>query len=186
MTKTAISTITVLILLSVAVSGQDKKISGFVEMQTTQASSRTETKVKLFLERALTKKVGLFGYGEGSKDYSEAYGGLTYSPKSWIQLAGGAGAESPRNFRLGGYVWTGRGRYSNLLFAEGLGSGWWYKDIAQVAVSKNAKVGMRLQRFKGIGPDAQYDIPHTPLRVWAGVMFGDHKPVTQFGLRWKF
>jgi hypothetical protein len=186
MAKTALITIVVMILLPGAVYGQDKKISGFVELQTTSESSGTKPQLKLSLERPLTKRVGLFGYGQLGKGYSEAYGGLTYSLKPGVQVAGGAGAESSRNFRLGGYVSIKHKQYSNQFFAEGLGSGWWYKDTAHIEVSKNTKVGLRIQRFKGIGPDAQYGIPGTPLKVWTAVMFGDHKPVAQFGLRWSF
>lgn len=190
MTKAAIITVMIMIF-SVAVYGQGNKISGFVEFQTNTNASGTTPQINLSVERPVTKKVKLWGYATStvaSKGrYSEAYGGLAYSPKPWIELAAGVGAENPRNLRLGGYVWTGKGRVSNLLILEGKGSGFWYKDIANYSVGKGVKVGIKAQRFKGAGPDVEYEIPHTPLRAWGAVLFsGDHGPVAQFGLRYSF
>jgi hypothetical protein len=189
--KTTISIIVFVTILfsAVVVCGQDKKTTGFAELQTTTTSTGTVPQFALSLERPVTKKVGVFFYGLKTKGYSEAYAGLTYSPKPWIELAAGLGAEGPRHVRAGGYVWTRLtrdGKLTNLFIPECKGSGFWYKNTTNFAVTKNVKVGVREQRFKGAGPEAEYDIPHTPLRVWTTVFFSpDHSPVAQFGLRWK-
>jgi hypothetical protein len=187
-TKTAmIAAIAIILFSSVAVLGQEKKLTGFAEIQTTTAKGKTVPQFNLWLQRPITKKVGLFFYGLESRGYSEAYAGLTYAPKSWIEGGLGAGAENPRNFRWGGYIWTGKHGLVNLLILEGKGSGNWYKNTATYAVSKNAQLGVRSQSFKGTGPYGEVSVPSSPVQVWISVLFGpDHSPVTQIGLRWKF
>lgn len=109
--------------------------------------------MNIFGASDLTKKIQFFGFSSTSKAYNEAYAGLIYMPFSWLQIAGGMGienAESP--WRIGAYIWTGKGPWNLLLAYEDGGSGYWYKALVTYNLKEWLNVGLHTKRFMGIGP----------------------------------
>jgi hypothetical protein len=178
-------------LAALGQEGESKKISGFIEPQIELTDSGVTPQVNVSIERPLKGKVGTFAWILGSEHYSEAYVGLTYAPKPWLAVAGGAGFERDdknMNARIGGYVWVGKRRVSNFLALEALGSGGWYKNDFNVQATKNLGIGVGAQRYNGIGPRAQWNIPKTSGKVQLRgyIYFGDHAPIAAAAVRIKF
>ncbi|MDP2934133.1 MAG: hypothetical protein Q8N81_08515, partial [bacterium] len=115
----------------------------------------------------------------------EAYGGLTYSPKPWVQVAAGAGVEEAKNpGRIGGFVWMGNSKSSILFVPEYGGSGFWWKLEANRKITKVIGAGFITERYKGSGPRVEFRIPKVPVTIWAAPMFEAHRTNALFGIRW--
>lgn len=120
--------------------------------------------------------VGVFFWGLGSSSWSEAVGGITLAPASWIELDLGAGVETdPNPWRVLGVLWLGSDKVSLLNAFETGGSGFLYDIELNITVSEHANfgVGAMAQKFSGIGPRIQFDVGHTGLMVWASPIMWD-------------
>lgn len=130
-------------------------------------------------------KFGGFCWFQVQKEYGEAYCGPTYSPKPWLQFAGGPGVEQDKSpARVGGFVWTGNSKQYLLFIPEYGGSGFWWKLEGSRKVSKAVGVGFLTERFKGSGPRVEFAIPHTQFTIWAAPMLEKHRTNLLIGIRW--
>jgi hypothetical protein len=183
-------------LLAVVASAQDTsskiKFSGFVESQTNFQNGRGETStgVNVLVNVTITKRFGLYSFGQTSKNYSQIYAGPTFSPKPWIQFGAGIGAEQAKHpLRGGAFVWMGKKKVSNLFITEhgaSKGSGW-YKNILNVQVTKRLGVGAIAQRFLGVGPYMQFKLSKR-FMVWGGPTYDipSHKAKATVALHYSF
>lgn len=124
--------------------------------------------INIFGASDLTEKLQFFGLSSTSEAYNEAYAGLAYMPFSWLQVAGGMGIESDKSpWRIGAYIWAGKGPW-NLLFAyEDGGSGYWYKALATYDLREWLTVGLHSKRFMGTGPYICIKLPsYDPLFLY--------------------
>jgi hypothetical protein len=157
----------------------------WVEQRTFVSSGVVTPRIDGLVTESFSGKLGAFAWFQTQKGYSEGYGGITYSPKPWIQLAGGAGIEenvSPA--RVGGFVWAGGGKISLLFIPEYGGSGFWWKAEVNRKVNKSVGVGLITERYKGTGLRVEYKIPRTPLLLWGAPMFEKSRVNAAFAIRW--
>lgn len=168
------------------------KVSGFLESQTNFENGRGETSTGIngLMNITLTKRTGLYVFGQASRKYSQIYGGPTYSPKPWVQVGAGLGVEqTKRPFRAAGFVWVGQGKVSNLLIGEigaAKGSGW-YKDEFNIQATDRLGIGLISQRFLGTGPRFQLKLSKK-LLLWGAPTYDhlDHKFKATAALRYNF
>jgi len=129
--------------------------------------------------------MGGFVWFQTQQGYSQAYGGGTFSPKPWLQLAIGAGLEDSKHpARVGSYVWLGKGKIYGLAAFEDGGSGFWYKLETNYQATKMLGIGSLSERFKGSGPKVELSIPSTTLKLWLAPLVDrcTFRPV--IGVRW--
>jgi len=152
----------------------------WVEQRTDVTSTQVSPRLDGWLSTEIAPKTGSFTWFLVSKDYAEAYSGISLSPKTWLQFGAGAGAEQATGLRLGSYAWAGNDRGSVIVIAEALGSGFWYKYEVTAVITKNLNIGLLSERFKGTGPRVQYKIPNTKIVGWAALLFkgGQNRIVT--------
>lgn len=130
-----------------------------------------------------TPKVGVFSWALVNNGWAEAIVGVHYVPTKHLELDLGTGVETDKNpSRLQAGAFLSISRATLYTAYEIGGSGYWYLAQGNVTVVKkdNASlgVGFRFQRFAGIGPRVQVEMPKAHLTVWAsGPMFDpeDHK-----------
>jgi hypothetical protein len=157
----------------------------WVEQRTFVSSGSATPRIDGLLTSSLSEKFGGFIWFQTQKDYSESYGGLTYSPKPWLQLASGVGIEEAKNpARAGGFVWMGDSKTSALFIPEFGGSGFWWKAEVNRKVNKSVGVGLVTERYKGTGLRVEYKIPRTPLLLWGAPMFEKSRVNAAFAIRW--
>lgn len=134
------------------------------------------------------KKFGVSTWALLNKSYSELYEVGTYSPKPWLQLALGAGVEQAAPaWRLGGWVFAKKNRWSNFFAYEQGGSGWWHKDVANFQATKQVGFGFASQMYRGNGPHIQWSIPKSSMELHFNTYLSQTKsPNYQLDLRWKF
>ena len=157
----------------------------WLEERTFVKDGQVTTRIDGLITKSFNQKFGGFTWFQVQKGYSEAYGGITYSPKPWLQLAVGPGieeAESPA--RVGGFVWLGKGKSSVLFVPEYGGSGFWWKLEANHEIGKVFGVGFLTERFKGSGPRFEVNVPRTPLKLWAAPLFEKTRANLLVGIRW--
>lgn len=121
----------------------------------------------IFITTPATTSLDVFAWTVLTRSWSEAIGGITYSPTTWFQILLGVGAEQDVH-PLRGYagVWIGSGNVSLLAEAELGGSGWWYQSIGSHRVTDWLKLGYTARRLEGVGPRLEISIPKTPFTVW--------------------
>ena len=159
----------------------------YLEQRTFVSEGRAVARVNGLVTGNITKKLGGFTWFQVQKGYSEAYGGPTYSPKPWLQLAIGVGIEEAKNpLRSGGFVWLGNSKSSVLFIPEYGGSGFWWKLEANHKLTKSFGVGFLTERFKGSGLRFEVNVPHTPLKLWAAPMSEKERTNLLFGIRWNW
>ncbi len=157
----------------------------WVEQRTFVSSGSVTPRIDGLITGRLSGKLGAFVWFQTQEGYSESYGGLTYDPKPWLQLAGGVGIEEAKNpARAGGFVWMGNAKTSVLFIPEYGGSGFWLKTELNRKVSKSLRVGILTERYKGTGPRVEYKIPYTPLFLWGAPMFERNRINVIFAIRW--
>lgn len=141
----------------------------------------------VYVSRAVTKKVGLFGFAARSTTWTEGYAGVTFSPRTWITLGAGAGLEQDSNpWRLGGTLWMRTGKSSLFFIGEAGGSGKWYRAVLNHGF-KNFGIGAISQAFLGTGPRVEITVPGKPLTVWVSrLMGGGNKPSHVIGATFTF
>lgn len=158
-------------LFSVVASAQeDAPVSGYAETQTIASRDGFPShQVNLYLTKPVTKKVSLYLWGQTSRSYSQVYAGAAYSIKSWIQVGAALGVEQAKKpLRGAGFVWIGKGRFSNLTIAETGGSGQWFVNTTNFQASKKFKATLKVQRFLGAGPEVEVK-PFKNFAVYGGV-----------------
>ena len=107
---------------------------------------------------------GTFSYALVCQNWAEAYVGKVFSPAPWFEIAAGIGLERADDpIRLGGWVWTGQGRYSLLHVWEQGGSGPWHKTIVMAKVNDHLNAGVIDRSFFGRGITAEYKLGQTKL-----------------------
>lgn len=159
----------------------------WVEERTFVKDGQASARIDGLVSQGLAGRFGGFVWFQTEKGYSQAYGGPTFSPKSWFQLGFGVGVEEHKNpARAGGFVWAGNSKSSLLFIPEYGGSGFWWKLEANRKAGKVFGVGIITERFKGTGPRLEYKIPRTPFLVWAASMFEKQRVNALFGFRWVF
>lgn len=141
----------------------------------------------VYASRAVTKKVGLFGFAARSTTWTEGYAGVIFSPRAWITLSAGAGLEQDSNpWRLGGTFWMGNSKNSLFFVGETGGSGGWWRGVFNHKLGYFG-VGAIGQAFLGAGPRVEFTVPGEPLTVWAGrLMEGSGSPSHIIGATFTF
>lgn len=177
----------ILVLVTSMFIGTLKTVSGqsWVGQRTFISNGQSTPRINGLITGTFTKRVGGFVWFQTQKTYSETYGGITYSPKPWLQFALGSGIEQDKNpARVGGYVWIGNAKNSMLFVPEYGGSGFWWKLESNRKVNKSIGLGVLVERFKGAGPRVEFYIPKTRLVVWVAPMFEKQRVNALIGIRW--
>lgn len=133
----------------------------------------------------LNKRFQLEGFSMTGENYAEAYVGLGYSPKPWLQVGASIGLETADSpWRVAASLWAGKGPLSFLSIYENGGSGYWYNIKATLQVRNWLTIGGMAKRFSGVGPFIQASIPSTPLKVYLvpAYDFEDDKQKTSIGI----
>jgi hypothetical protein len=174
----------------------DRTLNGWGEVHFRDSSEAgvqgdEEYKLKAFLTQARDERWGWFAFTEAKQTYAQAYAGPTYSPKKWLQVGLGIGLEQDQNpLRVGGFLWAGHGRYSLLTIQEHGGSGRWYRTEANFQALERLGLGAMHQKGYGLGPRIQFQIPRSPIVLWAAALRDNDaqtgKRSVHGGLRIKF
>jgi hypothetical protein len=173
------------------VQGQSNSpaVSGWVETEGQSKGSDQKAQVGTLINFAGNDKVGAYIWAQSGPGYSQVYGGPTVSPKPWLQVGGALGVERSghnTSLRVGGFVWLGKNRVSNITLIEGGGSGFWYKNQTSLKISKGITTSLINQRFAGTGPELEIPIPKTKLSVRASVLGQDGGPTVKVAIRLNF
>ncbi len=164
-------------------------VSGWAELEVQSKGSEQKTQVATLINFAGNGKVGGYIWAQTRPGYSEAYAGATCSPKSWLQVGAAVGVEQSGDAtspRVGGFVWIGNDRFSNLTLLEGAGSGFWYKNQTSLTLPKGVTASLISQRFTGTGPEIEIRVPKTKLSVRASVLGQDGGPTVKVSVRYYF
>lgn len=123
-----------------------------------------------YVSKPLTGPWGFSAWLQVEKAWGEAYLGLTYSPRPWVELGVSAGIEQAAEpWRVAASLWLGYGRFSSLTIIENGGSGWWYQSVALIKATNWLKVGAMIKRFEGAG--LRLDFALTPAtNLWAAYL----------------
>ncbi|MDP2598587.1 MAG: hypothetical protein Q8P49_02030 [Candidatus Liptonbacteria bacterium] len=147
------------------------------------SKSGVTPQLNVYANGPIKDKLGWSLWTLTSKEYSEAYAGLTFSPAKWVTVSGSLGLESADNpIRGGASVWMGRGRWSLLSIQEYGGSGYWYRYLGKFQATKTVAVGVNSTRFLGTGPYAEKRIEKFTL--WGTYAVDNKKGVA--GIRFNF
>jgi hypothetical protein len=174
-----------LILLGIILFTQTAHCQNWVEERTYVSEGAVIPRIDGLLTGHIKGNFGSFTWFQIQQGYAEAYGGATYSPKSWMQLALGVGIEEDKHpARIGSYIWMGKGPVSVLAVFEDGGSGFWYKVEATYQTKSKFAVGFLSERYHGTGPKMEFSVPRTALKLWCAPLIenGSVKPV--LGVRW--
>lgn len=150
--------VAVLIILAIALFGTCSKahaqgVTGFVEFWNTVEKSDTTPQVNVYAKGPIKGKVGWTLWTLTTQGWSEANGGLTFAPASWMEVSWSAGIETNEEpFRHSSTLWMGKGRFAVLVIYEDGGSGPWHRVIGTYQATKNVTVGVNSIRFFGTGP----------------------------------
>ncbi len=134
-------------------------------------------------------KVDAFIWAQSGPGFHQLYAGPSVSVKPWLSVSVGAGVQrvgDKVNPRVGGSVWVGKDRVSNLLLWEAAGSGPWYKNQTSVRFSKGVTGSLVVQRFAGIGPEIQVMIPKTSFSVRTSALRQGGVTTTSIAVRFSF
>ena len=157
----------------------------WVEEQTYVSGGVATPRIDGLFTRPVKGGLGSFVWFQVQQSYSQTYGGATYSPKPYVQLALGAGIESDKHpARVGSYVWLGKGAVSGLGVFEDGGSGFWYKVETNFQAAHRLGIGTYSDRLRGHGPKLEFLVPHTVLKVWLAPLVNDGSVRPLMGLRW--
>jgi hypothetical protein len=160
-------------------------LKGTIEEENTVRDGEITPQVKVSLSYGGKTKTGGYCWFQISKSYSQTYCGGTYQPKNWIQVGLAGGVETgAKTLKGAGFVWVGKGRFSNLLVIEKGGTGTWYRNQTDVKVGKSLAVSLASQKGQGTGVRAEFAIPKT--RVAAGGEYLFSTRTAKFGLTYSF
>lgn len=159
----------------------------WVEGRTFLSQGQAINRASALISAPIKERFGIFAWIQTDKNYGQAYGGLTFSPKSWIQFAGGPGIEQDDNpWRVGGYIWLGKDRTSLLFIPEYGGSGFWMKTELNQSLNSLIGIGLISERFKGTGPRVEFNVPALKMKLWAAPLWEKGSTNGLVGIRWNF
>ncbi len=125
--------------------------------------------VTIFGQKPISEKFSLVYFGLVSEYWSEAHIGLAWSANSWSQIGLMAGfAQEETLFRVGAFLWLGKGRFSSLtLLEKGIGEdNHWYRIKGLYQSTDNMFLGVQAWRFNGFGPLIEYRITGLESTIW--------------------
>lgn len=161
-------------------AADDKPWTGFIEAGTTLNSEDQFGQVNLSLTKG-----DWWLWAQKSPTYAQFYGGRRFV-KGPIEVGIGVGLEQDKNpFRLGGYFFTAKGRFSELELIEFGGSGFWYRNESNFKVSEKWSLGFFSQRFDGSGLRIGRMLPKK-FEIWAAILGRKDGPNLVGGLRRNF
>ncbi|QQS23285.1 hypothetical protein IPM19_01830 [bacterium] len=186
MKKITIAFVVVALFVCVAsVRSQEAPKNSFHGYVEPEVDSTGTARVKAFVTYGGKTKLGAYCWGQTSEGYSQVYCGPTYSFSKGVQVGVAVGAETVKNsLRKAGFIWTGKGRFANLLVVESGGSGHWYRNQASYQASKAVSLSITSQRFSGTGPRVDVTLPKTSLSVGGEYHFATQ--TSRFGVRYSF
>ena len=164
-------------------------VSGWAELEGQSKGSDQKAQVSTLINLSGNGKIGAYVFGQSGPGYSQVYGGPTYMPKPWVQVGGALGIEKSGDKvspRVGGFVWVGKRRLSNITLLEGAGSGFWYKNQTSLSLAKGVTASLVNQRFAGTGVELEVKVPNTPFSVRASVLGQDGGPTIKVAIRLNF
>lgn len=184
--KNLIIALIVALLFVVATAGQETPKNSFAGSYVESEVDNTGVaQVKAFITYGGKKKLGAYCWAQTSEGYSQVYCGPTYSINKSVQVGVAVGAEtaSPA-IRVAGFIYVGKGKFSNLLVVEKGGSGTWGRNQASYQAHKNLSLSITTQRFSGTGPRIDVAIPKTNLSIGAEHHFATQ--TSRFSVRYNF
>jgi hypothetical protein len=120
----------------------------------------------IYQAQNLNDNFGFFAFSWVEKVWSEAYGGITYSPTNWLQLGIGIGLEqADQPWRLAYSIWAGNEKISLFNVLETGGSGFYYRCQFNMRVAKQLGLGGFTERYTGMGPRVEINLPGVP-QLW--------------------
>lgn len=165
-------------------SAQANSLHGTLEQENTVSGGKVTPQLKVYATYGGKTKTGAYCWIQISKPYSQFYCGPTFQLKNWIQVGVALGLETGKKPVKGaGFVWAGKGRFSNLLVLE-KGSTFWYRNQGSFKANKVLTVSVASQRYEGTGPRIDLAIPKTRLTVGGEYLFSTQ--TAKFGLKYDF
>lgn len=159
-------------------------LHGTVEQENAISGGKVAPQVKVFLTYAGKTKSGWYCWFQASKPYSQFYCGPSYQPTGWIQVGAAIGLETGKKPLKGAmFVWTGKGKFSNLLVLEKGSAALWYRNQASFKASKSLTVSIASQRYQGAGPRVDIVIPKTNFSVGGEYL---STRTAKFGFKYSF
>ena len=127
--------------------------------------------------RSISSNLGVYTWWLVSEGWGEAIVGFEWSPSKSVTFEVGTGVEmdgNPSRYQLG--LWMGNDHASLYSAYEVGGSGYWYLVQGNVPVMRGdgltVGLGFRAQRFVGVGPRLELDLPAHKVTVWmSGPMY---------------
>lgn len=158
---------------------------GWVEERMFIKDGQVIQRIDGLVNGSVKNNLGTFVWFQVDKSYAQGYAGLTFSPKPWIQFAGGAGIEQDKSpFRVGGYIWLSKDKISLLFIPEYGGSGFWAKMEFNQGIGKHVGFGLISERYKGTGPRVEISI--SKFKLWAAPLWEKRRAAGLVGIRYKF
>lgn len=161
--RTILIVLAVMIIVVSLASG-----SGYVEIENRINGSVVTPNINIFSTRNITARASIFAFSLTSENYSEAYAGVSYNLRPWLNIGAGLGLETADSpWRVASSLWAGKGNTSLLVIYENGGSGYWYKAVVSHSVNQWFTIGVYMRRFIGVGPLLKVSIPNTliPLSI---------------------
>lgn len=160
---------------------------GFFEGQTRFSSDAKATQqLTLYTQKDVGTGLGYFTWSQVNNSWGQLYGGMTYSPLTWIQAAAGVGLEvhEGRSRRFGSYLLVDRPHqiFAVAAYEDG-GSGKWHTAYALFPI-RQFLVGVMEEKFVGIGPRA--DIRVGPAKLWTATLSDSDGPTGLLALQYWF
>ncbi len=112
------------------------------------------------------KDFSLFGFAVAKEAWAQAYGGLIWSPTTWLSVSGGYGLEQPEGSRYAVSSTLKSGKFS-LLGVYEKGADWWGRSIAKYNPTKEIGLGLYYHRGYGGGVYTEYNFQRLPISLWA-------------------
>lgn len=146
-------------------------------MNTVSKNGDVTPQVNISGTHTVSKKLSVFIWSLNSSGWGEGIAGVTFTPKAGVEMSFGVGVEKDVNpGRMQGALFLAKRNFSIYTAAELGGSGYWYlvqpnwnlvsKPDSTLGISKFG-VGIRAQRFAGIGPRAQVVFFRGRVMMWA-------------------
>jgi hypothetical protein len=178
----------VLILFVLVLRSAPAKADASITVQPFLQVDGQSVTVMTYATKKFSTELGVFGFSLVSPAWSEAYVGLIYDPAEWIEFGLGGGIESNNiPLRTGGFVWMGNDTYSLYACLEYGGSGYWYQVKAIANVDKTFGLGLFAQRYLGVGPRLEVNVPSAQLYLAPLYDFevGKFGVLTGVSMNWK-
>lgn len=173
--KVLFTTIITLLVFFTSAIAQEQQITFQPEVEGTIHRGKSITSLNNLVSfTPAESRWGGSAWMQYSKDYAQFYAGPTFSPTPWIQAGLGVGMEkfeSVHAIRWGSFLWIGNNRCSTIaIYEDSHNSGYWYKSMIMANIGKGLVFGGMIQRYAGFGPRVEFNIPKTPLVLWASFL----------------